>query len=781
MSWDELETRLGQEISKRLDLTLSRIGLQPGRNGVRLSSTASGNFFFTPFEVSQRVSLLREHLPQQAAKIVADANEIRSHRFRLLGYRDLSYGAEIDWHLDAVHGRRSPLIPWFKIDFLDFENVGDHKVTWELNRHQHLITLAKAWLLTGTAGYADEIFAQFYSWQRANPYPLGANWASSLEVAFRSLSWIWVEHLLAQYPGTPASFREDLLRGLALNGRHIERYLSTYFSPNTHLLGEALALFFIGTLYPQIHAASRWKQMGWQTVQQEAARQVRPDGVYFEQTLYYHVYALDFLLHARLLASRNNIEIASELDPIIRKMLDFVRALSQTAPPDGFGDDDGGRLFDSSRNRAEQVTDPLALGAAMFHDESLRAGVDLTEEAIWLLGDQAIPSRNHSQTSFPLSSRVFPDGGIYVITNAQPFAQQMIIDAGPQGTGHCGHGHADALSVRLSFAGRRWLVDAGTGSYIGPDEDRNYFRGTRAHNTLAVDGLDQAQPEGPFVWSSIPDTRVETYISRATFTLFVASHSGYERLPQAVRHRRFVFHFGENLYLIRDVAIGAGTHLLETSWHFAPELEISQYGREFIAAIPRAKGATAESAHLSLLPVEDSRWKVAVRSKFVSRCYGEKMSAPVLRCAAGVALPAETAMLLATAAEAKNGRDKPTRLVREQLASYQPHLPDAVYKYEQGNVTHAVVFSRPGVARWRYGAWASDAQLLYFRMTDARIERIVLCEGTFAQFGGKDLISRDGPLKWLEWNQDGRQEQVACSDPTAVRAFAGSILGEAKI
>src|SRR5438477_656104 len=130
MSWDELETRLGQEFSKRLDLTLSWFGLQSGRNGVRLSSTDTGNFFFTPLEVSQRVSLLREHLPQQAAKIVADADEIRSHRFRLLGYRDLSYGGDIDWHLDAVHGLRSPLIPWFKIDFLDFEKVGDHKVTW---------------------------------------------------------------------------------------------------------------------------------------------------------------------------------------------------------------------------------------------------------------------------------------------------------------------------------------------------------------------------------------------------------------------------------------------------------------------------------------------------------------------------------------------------------------------------------------------------------------------------------------------------------------------------
>ena len=776
MSWDELETRLRQEVSKRLDVTLSRIGLQPGGNGFRLSSTERGNFFFTPLEVSQRVGLLREHLPQQAAKIVADADQIRSHRFRLLGYRDISYGAEIDWHLDAVHQLRSPLIPWFKIDFLNFEKVGDHKVTWELNRHQHLVTLAKAWLLTAEASYADEIFAQFYSWQRANPYPLGANWASSLEVAFRSMSWIWVDQLLNEYPSAPARFREDLLHGLALNGRYIERYLSTYFSPNTHLLGEALALFFIGTLYPQIRSASGWKQLGWQVLQQEAIRQVRPDGVYFEQTLYYHVYALDFLLHARLLASRNSIEIAPGFDQIIRRMLDVVRALSQVGPPDGFGDDDGGRLFDSSRNRAEHMTDPLAIGAAMFHDESLRAGVDVTEEAIWLLGEQAIPLADASQARFALTSRAFPDGGVYVITSAQAFAQQMIVDAGPQGTGHCGHGHADALSVKLSFAGRPWLVDAGTCVYIGPDEDRNIFRGTRAHNTLAVDGLDQAQPDGPFAWSSIPATQVETYISRPTFTLIVASHSGYERLPQAVRHRRFVFHFGGNLYLVRDVAVGAGTHLLETSWHFAPELKISQHGSEFIAAVTQAGGASAEPAYLSLLPVEDSRWKLTLRSEYVSPCYGEKTSAQVLRCAAGAALPAETAMLLCAAMGANAGSEKAARLIRKEFES-GVEAPDAVYKYEQGNLTHVLVFSRPGVAKWSYGAWGSDAQLFYFRMMDMQVDRIVLCDGTFAQFQGKDLIAHDGPLQWLEWNRDGGPEQVACSDPNAARAFGGIVLG----
>lgn len=776
MSWDELETRLGQEVSKRLDLALCRMGLQPARNGVRLSSHESGKFFFTSSEISQRVRLLREHLPEQTAKTVADANEIRSHRFRLLGYKDLDYGEEIDWHLDAVHGKRSPLIPWYKIDFLNFEDIGDHKVIWELNRHQHLVTLAKAWLLSGAGEYAEELFKQWYSWQPANPYPLGANWASSLEVAFRSLSWIWVDHLLGECPERPARFREDLLHGLGLNGRHIERYLSTYFSPNTHLLGEAVALFFIGTLYPQIASAQHWKELGWRIVQQEAVRQVRPDGVYFEQTLYYHVYALDFLLYARLLASRNRVEIPSGFDAILSRMLGFVQALSQVAPPDGFGDDDGGRLFDSSRNRSEHMTDPLLLGAAMFRDGSIRAGVDVTEEAIWLFGEEAISTQLKTASSVLPKPRSFPDGGIYIITSADPVPQEMVIDAGPQGTGHCGHGHADALSLRVAVAGRRWLMDSGTGSYIGPENDRDIFRGTRAHNTLAVDGLDQAQPEGPFAWSSIPHTQVETYISGPTFTFFVASHSGYERLPQPVRHRRFVFHFGGNSYLIRDLAMGAGTHLLETSWHFAPELQILQKGNAFLALGPEHE-QKSDAACLTLLPTEDSRWRLSLRSEDVSPSYGEEVAAPVLRCAAGLALPAETAMLLSARVERPSGFAD--ALVREDLN--EPDAPEAVYKLHQGNITHAFVFSRSESANWAYRGWASDAQLLYLRMDSNHIDRLIVFHCSFVQCAGSQLMKHGGPIEWVEWKLAKGKDQASCSNPLAVLRFDAEILRQARI
>src|SRR5262249_52401607 len=157
--------------------------------------------------------------------------------------------------------------------------------------------------------FASEIVAQWKSWWAANPYPVGMNWASSLEVAFRSLSWMWTYVLLEGSSAMTPELRREWIRGLAVCGRHVDTYLSTYFSPNTHLLGEAVSLFFLGTLFPDIPAGLRWKQRGWQLVVDSARKQVRPDGYYFEQATYYHVYALDFFLHARILAARNHLSI----------------------------------------------------------------------------------------------------------------------------------------------------------------------------------------------------------------------------------------------------------------------------------------------------------------------------------------------------------------------------------------------------------------------------------------------------------------------------------------
>ena len=53
-------------------------------------------------------------------------------------------------------------------------------------------------------------------------------------------------------------------------------------------------------------------------------------------------------------------------DAILQRMLAVLAALAQAGPPEGFGDDDGGRLFNPRRNRTEQTTDPLAVGSLLY-------------------------------------------------------------------------------------------------------------------------------------------------------------------------------------------------------------------------------------------------------------------------------------------------------------------------------------------------------------------------------------------------------------------------------
>src|SRR4051812_3116612 len=304
MSREELIVRSRQGAGKRIDEVLSRAGYDfAGRTSLVRGQALPPHFFFESEQIPSIVSALSTRLPEQGEQIVSRANRICERRFDLLGFENLDFGREIDWHLDPVHNKRAPRVIFHKVPYLDFEQCGDVKVTWELNRHQHFVTLAKAYQITGDEKFAAEFFAQWNSWQRENPYPIGVNWASSLEVAFRSLSWFWAYYLIGDAATQRAGFREEFLRSLSVHGRCIERYISTYFSPNTHLLGEAVALFFVGTLCPELPSAERWKDLGWKLTLQEAQRQVRPDGLHFEQSLYYHVYAIDFFLHARILAA----------------------------------------------------------------------------------------------------------------------------------------------------------------------------------------------------------------------------------------------------------------------------------------------------------------------------------------------------------------------------------------------------------------------------------------------------------------------------------------------
>ena len=193
---------------------------------------------------------------------------------------------------------------------------------------------------------------------------------------------------------------------------------------------------------------------------------------------------------------------------------------------------------------------------------------------------------------------------------------QLFIDAGPQGVLTAGHGHADALSIQLITNGRPVLIDPGTFCYVCSERDR--FRGTAAHNTLQIDGRDQAQPKGPFAWSGLPEITVDRWHSSETGDFFAGHHNGYH----PVIHYRYVFGLNNKFWLVRDVVTGPSQHHLDIRWHYLDERD------------------------LAILPVAGHTWSQSIEPWDWSPVYGRKEPAKVLRFTTDTSLPAEFPVIL---------------------------------------------------------------------------------------------------------------------------------------
>jgi heparinase II/III-like protein len=750
----ELIDRLRQQLIARADLLRYRSGYDFAGQIRHEKAELLGRFFFQSAEVPSLCDVLKQVFPSQARDIVFQAEKICRHQFDLLGYENLDYGNEIDWHCDAVHGKQGPRKPWFNISYLDFDEVGDSKITWELNRHQHFVTLAKAYWLTGDDKFAREIFEQWTHWQKENPYPIGMNWASSLEVAFRTLSWVWTYFLMLECPLFTADLRQQWRHALSLNGRHIANYLSTYFSPNTHLLGEAAALFFLGTIFPGPSSALKWREQGWKILLHGARTQVFEDGFYFEQSTYYHVYALDFFLHARILAGLNGVAIPTGFDHTLQQMLNALLLLGRAGIPPRIGDDDGGRLFDPRRHRQEHLLDPLATGAVLFGrgDFKFVAGTP-REETLWLLGNKGLDEFESLPSAEPSTdSAALPYSGYYLMADADS-ARQLLIDAGPLGSGNGGHGHADALSVGLIQDGQNLLMDPGTYEYIGNSGERSRLRGTGAHSTMQVDGQDQAEITGPFSWKNSLHVKVELWIAGQQFDLFVGSHDGYSRLPTQLIHRRWVFHRKGKFWLVVDRAEGSGEHQLDISWHIGSTLWPAP-SKEHVFA-DRQDG-------LALLTAEQHGWAESVRRDYWSPAYGHRERASVVSFATRLELPADFATLLlaGTTDHADLGR-----LVRVNSGD---HSAPCAFRYTKGPQEHTFVFAhRP--EPWTSGPWTSDADFIYWSVDREKEQySLILCNGSYADAGGRRVLSCGTRIGYAEVSSSAAKVDVFSSAPGQV-------------
>jgi hypothetical protein len=656
----ELAYRGRQEASKWLD----RMGIARWTNGsVRfrngdLALSASmllGRFLengparFFQGAVSHQTPFL---LPNDRDPVLSAADAVCRGRFDVLGYRGLSFGTPTNWHLDPISGRQAPTVHWSRIHPLDPAMVGDSKVIWELNRHQWLVLLGQAYQFTGDERYAEKFAESIRDWMRANPRGIGVNWAGSLEVALRLISWCWAMFLFRRSKALSPELFIEMLGGIEAHAEHVERYLSTYFSPNTHLTGEALGLFYAGVVFPEWRPAGRWRALGMKILEEQVVRQVFPDGVHFEQAACYHRYTIEIYLHFLILSERNGITVAPAVRERVRRMLDFLLAVVR---PDGtmpqIGDADGGWLLPLSVRTPDDVRGVFSTAAALLgRPEYAWAAGGPAPETVWLMGTAGLTAFDALRPAPPARSPsvLFEQGGYAVMRNGwDADAHHLIFDVGPLGCPVSGgHGHADLLSIQCAAYGESYLVDPGTYRYTGEPDWRDFFRTTAAHSTVMIDGADQAVPDGPFAWKHRPRARLRRWISNEAFDFADAEHDGYRRLPDPVVHRRRVLFVKPRYWVVVDDLEGAAEHRVELRFQLGPVIVTMDRDPWIQAGGSGRRGLLIRAFAPIALKTEIREGENTPIQGWVSPDYGQRRPAPVLIYSAVTRLPLRIVTLL---------------------------------------------------------------------------------------------------------------------------------------
>lgn len=511
-----------------------------------------------------------EHLHRDLAL----ARDVCAGRFTLAGSIiavDIPRWRDVD-----VHGDREWWIEWIKF--------------------YYGLDLAFAFTQTG-----DPAFLQ--TWQR-----LVESWIAQVAVGFgptdacgrRLQNWIYAWSIFERRPGFTGldpDFAAALVDRIAAEADHLRMNLT---AERNHRTLELYALLIVALALPELDADGSRLRCAWRELHANLLADFRPDGVHREQSTHYHMVALRSFVAARENARRFGLTVAPSYDERLARAVEFARCIQR---PDGsipaLSDSDTG-----------DYRETLALAADLLGRTECRRGV----------------GRGTAGAHSSRACRDFPHAGYYVQRTASPGAddapddqRHLIFDCGPIGDG--GHGHYDLLSIDV-WAGRPIVVDPGRYTYAeGTPNWRHWFKSTRAHNTVCVDGRDQTayRPGKP---KTTPAQGRPLNRMGAPFLQVIggeAISSEYDAV-----HRRHVFFVAEDYWIVLDELEALQPHDYDLRFHLAPCASGHLIAGDKSISAP---GVDLLFAGHGDLTIEDG---------WVAPGYGRKAAAPVVSfCARG--------------------------------------------------------------------------------------------------------------------------------------------------
>jgi hypothetical protein len=623
------------------------------------------------FDVEDEPSLAEQYSSKEIQNAIERADAVRNQAFH---FRETAFHfpGEIDW---------------------DYTANGYRDWTRDLNRLFFLNDLGRAYWYCRDPAYIDKVIQLTEDWSEKHPVRTDIElWSDVLEVAIRLgvLCWTWFFLLAAVVRGDVAVQRAFIvLKLIWLHASYLHTHIEVHNWGN-HLLLEAKALAMAGILFPEFKEAAKWKARGWYHLRRELKSQVRADGVHSEQSSMYHKIITSELTELYVLHLRNDWPVPLWLRSTLEKMLDFEMHLTK---PDGtfpvLGDSS---LQDLLLRYRALATGAVIFGRPDFKYVSKKFLGGLDEETKWLIGPDLATDYVRMTTTQPSPpSAAFKDGGFYVMrSDWSAQANSLMVDGGPFGY-ECApaHGHADALSIELTWRGKSYIVDSGAFDYSLPGDWREYFRGTAGHSTVRINHSNQTDLHNAFDAFGLAKTTLHCWKSTSEFDFLDLSHAGYKSRFGVIHRRQIVF-AKPDVWLIRDLLDGRGEHVIEWLWHFSPDVSVASLERDGQVSV--SAGDDLEQSGLVVtwrtklaLEMELLKGETRPVQGWVSESFGRRRAALVLRVGGRVPLPAEVVTVF-------TGDDDSSQVVDVAILE-SPNRNGTTVRIDQSSSTFFVDFS----------------------------------------------------------------------------------------
>lgn len=486
-----------------------------------------------------------EHMPAANREaIVSLARESLSGSIQCFSKTFHNYGNPPNWHFNPLNSKvwdRSK--HWTAVSF-DNPEMGDIKLVWELNRFPHVYSLVRAYLLTGDDAFVEGFLSQLESWEKENPYGYGVNWSSGQELAIRLITWSYALKYFCKSPAFKNSDFERLQRLVYSHAQHIERNIgySRYAVRNNHLIGEALALFLTGSLFPWFDKSKKWADFGRSLLENECLSQFFDDGGYCQYSHNYHRLALHYYLWAVRIAETSGKPLSQDVYETIAKsstyLYSFINVVEGRLP--NWGPNDGALLNPWTSCYYSDFR-PL-LSAINYMGQKKRVFEDglWDEELLWFYGADAVSSDINTPQQL---SQSFQDSGLHVIRKSNGSFCSL-----RAGNVRNRFGHADQLHADVWVEGFNLAIDGGSFFYNQELEYHLHFMGTRSHNTITINGQDQMILHRKFKWIAPAKAKLVAFSENSV----VGEHYGYTTSEGRAVHRRSCTYEGERL-LVADI------------------------------------------------------------------------------------------------------------------------------------------------------------------------------------------------------------------------------------